>query len=114
MFNDDDWIGVGLQLWLVFLVCFFVLGYPAPLSIVLGAIAGFAGGFISAYVRGKNQTPPSETKGSDKTSPLKQAQERFIKRWQKDDEPKEKVSKKFGTSARGGPVRKRRRSISRR
>jgi hypothetical protein len=113
MFNDDDWIGVGLQLWLIFLVCFFLLGYPPHLSITLGAIGGLAGGFVSAYVRGKNQTPPSDTKGDNKNSPLKQAQERFIKRW-RNDEPTDSGSKKFGASARGGPIRKRRRTISRR
>jgi Sec-independent protein translocase protein TatA len=113
MFNDDDWFGVGLQLWLIFMVLFFLLGYPAQLSIGLGAIGGLAGGFVSAYVRGKNQTPPSEAKDSDKTSPLKQAQERFIKRWRR-DEPNDSGSKKFGASARGRSARQRRRTISRR
>ena len=37
---------VGLQIWLLFLISLFGLGYPALFSITLGAIGGIASGFI--------------------------------------------------------------------
>lgn len=37
---------VGLQIWLLFLISFYGLGYPALFSIALGAIGGIASGFI--------------------------------------------------------------------
>ncbi|MEB3292518.1 MAG: hypothetical protein VKJ24_05110 [Synechococcales bacterium] len=42
----------GIQVWLTFLLAFYLLGYPAPLSIVLGAIGGIAGGIIIAWWEG--------------------------------------------------------------
>jgi hypothetical protein len=50
----------GIQIWLVFLLAFYLLGYPAPLSIVLGAIAGIAGGIIIAWWT--SQDPKKEDK----------------------------------------------------
>lgn len=38
--------GVGLQIWLLFLISLYGLGYPALYSIALGAIGGVASGFI--------------------------------------------------------------------
>ncbi|MGG6269371.1 hypothetical protein ACQ4M3_30035 [Leptolyngbya sp. AN03gr2] len=38
--------GVGLQIWLLFLISLYGLGYPALYSIALGAIGGIASGFI--------------------------------------------------------------------
>jgi hypothetical protein len=37
---------IGLQIWLLFLISFYGLGYPALFSIALGAIGGTASGFI--------------------------------------------------------------------
>lgn len=37
---------VGLQIWLLFLISLYGLGYPALFSIALGAIGGTASGFI--------------------------------------------------------------------
>jgi hypothetical protein len=37
---------VGLQIWLLFLISFYWLGYSAEMSIVLGAIGGLASGLI--------------------------------------------------------------------
>lgn len=51
MFNDG--FEAGLRYWLVFLLAFFFLGYPVPLSIFWGGIAGIAGGFLAAYWRAK-------------------------------------------------------------
>lgn len=37
---------VGLQIWLLFLISFYGLGYPALFSIALGALGGIVSGFI--------------------------------------------------------------------
>lgn len=47
---------VALKLWLAFLLTFLVLGYAIAPSIIFGAIAGFAGGMVSAWW----QTPGGE------------------------------------------------------
>ena len=46
----------GLKIWLVALLVFFAVGYPAGFSIVWGAIAGWAGGFIVYQWTTKNQS----------------------------------------------------------
>ncbi|MFZ4667440.1 MAG: hypothetical protein ACOYME_13520 [Prochlorotrichaceae cyanobacterium] len=55
---EKDTFLAGIQFWLFFLLTFFVLGYPLPLAIVLGAVGGIAGGTIA----GRWQTQP---KGND-------------------------------------------------
>lgn len=50
-------VDVGLKLWLLFLAAFGLLGYPAELCIILGAIGGLAGGFIAAW---KQAAEPSK------------------------------------------------------
>ncbi|HEY9652507.1 MAG TPA: hypothetical protein V6C95_17750 [Coleofasciculaceae cyanobacterium] len=47
--------GTGLRLWLFFLFCFFFLGYPVPLSILLGAAGGIAGGWVFGWWQTKDQ-----------------------------------------------------------
>jgi len=51
---------IALPLWLFFLFCFFFLGYPVPLSILLGAIGGLAGGWIVGWWNSKDETRPSD------------------------------------------------------
>ncbi|MEY2977002.1 MAG: hypothetical protein ACO31I_00375 [Prochlorotrichaceae cyanobacterium] len=46
--SDQDLFFAGIQFWLFFLLTFFVLGYPLPLAIILGAVGGIAGGTIAA------------------------------------------------------------------
>jgi hypothetical protein len=58
----DKSVKVGLQLWLVFVVSLFLLGYPVIFSIVLAAIAGAAGGFIVSWQNSKADTPPKQIK----------------------------------------------------
>lgn len=41
--------GIGLQLWLFVLFCFYFLGYPIPLSILLGLAAGLGGGWVFGW-----------------------------------------------------------------
>ncbi|HEY9644935.1 MAG TPA: hypothetical protein V6C88_01125 [Chroococcidiopsis sp.] len=52
--------GVGLQIWIIFLIIFFLLKYPALLSIMLGALAGLAGGTIIGYMKAENQSTPTK------------------------------------------------------
>lgn len=47
--------GTGLRLWLFFLFCFFFLGYPVSLSILLGAAGGIAGGWVFGWWQTKDQ-----------------------------------------------------------
>lgn len=46
---------VGLQIWLLFLISLFGLGYPALFSIALGAIGGTASGFIVDWWLSKDE-----------------------------------------------------------
>jgi hypothetical protein len=52
-------VPTALKLWLFFLFCFFLLGYPVPLSILFGAVGGFAGGWVDAWWHSKDE-PPSQ------------------------------------------------------
>ncbi|MBD2460722.1 hypothetical protein H6G89_06665 [Oscillatoria sp. FACHB-1407] len=75
------------------------MGYSAMFSIGLGAIAGFAGGFISAYVKAKAQVPPPPPSQDDNESPLKRAQNR-IQKWRKDGEDSRKQASNLGRNRR--------------
>ena len=44
-------ISAGLLVWLGFLLCFVFLGYPEPLSIVLGAFGGVAVTWLDACLK---------------------------------------------------------------
>lgn len=39
----------ALRIWLVFLLVFILLGYPVTVSILFGAVGGFAGGVVAAW-----------------------------------------------------------------
>lgn len=58
-------ISIGLQLWLFFLLSFVLLQYPVPLSILLGAIGGLAGGLVVAWWYSKDVPPPPSPQGTD-------------------------------------------------
>jgi len=102
----NDGITIGLQLWLIFLVLFFFLGYSQWLSIGLGAIAALAGRFITTCLRATSQTPPV-VKVEKKESPLKQARNRLTS-WGERQERKRLPS---AQSSKKGGGRKRRRSL---
>ncbi|MEM1278412.1 MAG: hypothetical protein AAF827_03395 [Cyanobacteria bacterium P01_D01_bin.6] len=57
----DKIFPVALKLWLVFLAAFLLLGYEIAPSILFGAIAGFAGGTVSAWwhTPGGEPAPPN-------------------------------------------------------
>ena len=46
---SSDGVDAGLKYWLFFLLSFLLLGYEAPISILLGGLAGLSGGFIFAW-----------------------------------------------------------------
>ena len=57
----DKIFPVALKLWLAFLLTFLVLGYAIIPSIIFGAVAGFAGGMVSAWW----ETPGGEPKKAE-------------------------------------------------
>ncbi|NEQ28208.1 MAG: hypothetical protein F6K28_56355 [Microcoleus sp. SIO2G3] len=53
----------GLKYWLIFLLAFVLIGYPPRPSILWGAIAGIAGGYIAAAWMQKEmpKRPPADS-----------------------------------------------------
>ncbi|MEM6255691.1 MAG: hypothetical protein AAF821_22485 [Cyanobacteria bacterium P01_D01_bin.156] len=57
----------ALRIWLVFLLVFILLGYPVTVSILFGAIGGFAGGLVTAWWNALGGEPtPKETQSSSR------------------------------------------------
>ncbi|MBC1240294.1 hypothetical protein [Nostoc sp. 2RC] len=52
---SSDGVDTGLKYWLFFMLGFVSLGYPAPMSIFLGAIAALGGGWITAWWGSKEE-----------------------------------------------------------
>ena len=61
---SSDGVDAGLKYWLFFLLCFLLLGYESPTSILLSGLAGFGGGWIFAWWGSKE---PTVTKVSSQT-----------------------------------------------
>lgn len=59
-FFEEFATGTGLRLWLVFLFCFFFLGYPVPLCILLGAAGGFGGAVVIGWWKSKDEAISSQ------------------------------------------------------
>ncbi|WP_341524819.1 hypothetical protein WKK05_19560 [Nostoc sp. UHCC 0302] len=53
---SSDGVDTGLKYWLFFMLGFVYLGYPAPMSILLGGIAALGGGWITAWWGSKEET----------------------------------------------------------
>ena len=65
--NDmtDLIVPAALRIWLVFLLLFALLGYSVTVSILFGAMGGFAGGVVSAWWHSPGGEPsPRKTEGS--------------------------------------------------
>lgn len=60
----------ALRIWLVFLLVFILLGYPVTVSILFGAIGGFAGGLVNAWWNTLGGEPSPRT--DEKKSPFLQ------------------------------------------
>lgn len=61
-------VNTALQVWVLFLIVFFLLQYPAILSILFGAIAGLAAGLINTLLKAANQstdTPDAPTEAKE-------------------------------------------------
>ena len=79
--GSAEGIDAGLKYWLFFLLGFLVLGYPAPMSVLLSALAGFGGGWIIAWWETAEQTKTQlvvEGEGEEDVGQL--PNERAIKR----------------------------------
>ncbi|MCX5965449.1 MAG: hypothetical protein NT070_20675 [Cyanobacteria bacterium] len=74
----SEGFSAGIQVWLVFLLAFYILRYPAPLSIMLGAIAGVSAGFIVGWWSAKPNAVVEEI--VEENSLEEVAQIRFRKR----------------------------------
>jgi hypothetical protein len=64
--------GTGLKLWLFFLFCFYFMGYPVALSILLGAAGGLAAGWVFGWWKSKDEPmelKSEKTEESEETSP---------------------------------------------
>jgi hypothetical protein len=53
---SSDGIDAGLKYWLGFIIGFVLLGYSAPMSILLGGIAALGGGWTIAWWKSKEET----------------------------------------------------------
>ncbi|MCC5624146.1 hypothetical protein [Nostoc sp. CHAB 5715] len=53
---SSDGVDTGLKYWLFFMLGFVYLGYPAPMSVLLGGIGALAGGWITAWWGSKEET----------------------------------------------------------
>jgi hypothetical protein len=64
MFKDvDASVKTGFQLWIMFTVTLYVLGYEVFFSLILAAIAALAGKFIVSWQTAKDSdTPPQQIK----------------------------------------------------
>ena len=63
-------ISAGVKYWLFFMVSLFLLRYDPPMSIVLGALGGLAGGFVQACLNSKpDEGPVKEEKPADLVEP---------------------------------------------
>lgn len=63
----------ALKLWLFFLFSFYFLKYPIPLSILLGAVGGVAGGWVIGWWNTKDD--PIERPQPEQTNPEEEVEE---------------------------------------
>ncbi len=69
----SDGFPLALRLWLLFLLSLFFLGYPVPFSILMGAVGGFAGGWVFSWWKSKDEpvTIQSEEPEESEEIPVK-------------------------------------------
>ncbi|MBF2003896.1 hypothetical protein ACF3DV_22285 [Chlorogloeopsis fritschii PCC 9212] len=70
---STEGIDAGLKYWLFFLLGFVLLGYQAPVSILLGSLAGIGGGWTIAWWKSKEeyrtQLPEEFTENAEAEQP---------------------------------------------
>ncbi len=81
--GSADGIDAGLKYWLFFLLGFLYLGYPAPMSVLLSAIAGLGGGWIIAWWETKEETRTQLATDGSEDAEGQLPNERAIKRKRK-------------------------------
>ncbi|WP_138497401.1 hypothetical protein [Nostoc sp. PA-18-2419] len=77
---SSDGVDTGLKYWLFFMLGFVYLGYPAPISILLGGIAALGGGWITAWWGSKEETKTQLQVEDLEEAELEQSNERSSKR----------------------------------
>ncbi|MDF5706788.1 MAG: hypothetical protein PUP90_03660 [Nostoc sp. S4] len=77
---SSDGVDTGLKYWLFFMLGFVYLGYPAPISILLGGIAALGGGWITAWWGSKEETKTQLQVEDLEEAEIEQANERSSKR----------------------------------
>ena len=77
---SSDGVDTGLKYWLFFMLGFVYLGYPAPMSILLGALGALAGGWITAWWGSKEETRTQLQVEESEEGGVELTNERFNKR----------------------------------
>ncbi|MBG1269655.1 hypothetical protein [Nostoc sp. WHI] len=77
---SSDGVDTGLKYWLFFMLGFVYLGYPAPISILLGGIGALAGGWITAWWGSKEETRTQLQVEESEDVEVEQPNERLNKR----------------------------------
>jgi hypothetical protein len=77
----------GIRFAIVFIIGFALLGYPPLLTLLLGAIAGGAGGVFGAWWQAKDTD--GELGDSDRLTPLARARQQLAK-WRRERRQKNK------------------------
>ncbi|MCC5616959.1 hypothetical protein LC605_18125 [Nostoc sp. CHAB 5836] len=77
---SSDGVDTGLKYWLFFMLGFVSLGYPAPMSILLGGIGALAGGWITAWWGSKEETRTQLQVEDSQEGKVEQPNERINKR----------------------------------
>ncbi|MEH2264223.1 hypothetical protein [Nostoc sp.] len=77
---SSDGVDTGLKYWLFFMLGFVYLGYPPPMSILLGGIGGLAGGWIIAWWGSKEETRTQLQVEESEESEIEPTNDRINKR----------------------------------
>ncbi|AFY34010.1 hypothetical protein [Calothrix sp. PCC 7507] len=93
---SSEGIDAALKYWLFFLLGFSLLGYPAPISILLGGIAALGGGWIIAWWGSKEETRTQLPAETTEDVAAEQPSERSTR------QQKRRVTRRFRRTAAGG------------
>lgn len=66
----SDGFPLALRLWLLFLLALFFLGYPVPFSILMGAVGGFAGGWVFSWWKSKDESVAIESEEPEESEEI--------------------------------------------
>jgi len=77
---SSDGVDTGLKYWLFFMLGFVAVGYPAPMSIFLGAIAALGGGWITAWWGSKEEAKTQLQVEESPETAIEESNERINKR----------------------------------